>query len=125
MAEPAEHDVRSGPRPLALWTGILGPPIVWYADLTISYPLVHPACPTGSMLWLHVVTAVSLLLVAGSGLTAWSCLRSVPADAPTQGGWPVDRSRFMALVGLASSALFALAVIAQAIPRWILGPCQF
>ncbi len=123
MAGAAEHDVRPAPRPLALWTGILGPPIVWYADLTISYPLVYHACQSGSMLWLHVVTALALLLVAGSGLTAWSCLQAVPADAPTQGGWPVDRGRFMALVGLASTALFALAVVAQAIPRWILGPC--
>ncbi len=125
MAERAEHDTAPGPGPLALWTGILGPPIVWYADLTASYPLVHPACHSGSMLSLHVVTVLALLLVAGSGLTAWTCLRSVPADASTQGGWPVDRSRFMALVGLGSSALFFLAVIAQAIPRWVLGPCQY
>jgi hypothetical protein len=124
MAEAAEHDTSPGPRPLALWTGILGPPIVWYADLTMSYPLVYVACTSGRTLWLHVVTVVALVLVAGSGLTAWRCLRSVPTDAPTLGGWPVDRSRFMAIVGLASSALFLLAVIAQAIPRWILGPCQ-
>ncbi len=48
----------------------------------------------------------------------------VPATVGDDGGHPLDRSRFMGLLGIASSALFALLLIAESVPIWTLhGVC--
>ena len=46
------------------------------------------------------------------------------SDVPTDGGRPRQRARFMAVLGLASCALFALQILAGAIPHWVLDACQ-
>ena len=45
-------------------------------------------------------------------------------DVPTDGGHPRQRARFMAILGLTSCALFALTILAGAIPQWVLDACQ-
>ena len=42
----------------------------------------------------------------------------------TDAGTPEARARFMALLGLASSALFSIAIIANAYPEWVLDACH-
>jgi hypothetical protein len=42
----------------------------------------------------------------------------------TDGGDPRQRARFMAVLGLTSAALFAVTIVAGAIPRWMLNACQ-
>ena len=43
----AEQDVSQGMGPLALWAGLLLPPIAWLLNLQISYILVPWACASG------------------------------------------------------------------------------
>ena len=63
-------------------------------------------------------------MTCGGALVAWVALQQTTADASTDGGQPRQRARFMAILGLTSSALFALAIVALAIPRWVLDACQ-
>jgi hypothetical protein len=51
-------------------------------------------------------------------------LRRTASDEPTDGGDPRQRARFMAILGLTASALFALTIVAGGIPRWVLDACQ-
>ena len=110
--------------PLPLWTGILAGPIAWALNLTLSYALVKWTCSTGRLGVLQGITPGALVLVAGGALLSWRAWRVTAGDEPTDGGAPRQRARFMALLGLTSSALFALAILAGAVPQWVLDACR-
>ncbi|HMC23340.1 MAG TPA: hypothetical protein VKL19_15910 [Thermoanaerobaculia bacterium] len=100
-------------RELALWTGILAGPIAWATNLQIKYAIVVYVCRNhaGWLMWL--VTLASLLITAFGGFCAWR-------------GWTdsTPRVRFMALGGLAITAMFALAIISAAIPDLFFRACD-
>ena len=108
VAEAAAH------RPLVLWTGILTGPIVWAIDLLARYAVVKWSCLTGHHWYFDALTIGSLVLVAGAALLSSSALR----------GTPSPRVRFMAILGLTSSALFGLTIASASIPNWVLDACR-
>jgi len=110
--------------PLPLWTGILAGPVAWAFDLMASYAIVKWVCVTRHYSVLPLITAASLALVSGGAIISWTALMRTANDVPTDGGRPRQRARFMAVLGLASCALFALQIIAGAIPHWVLDACQ-
>jgi hypothetical protein len=110
--------------PLPLWTGILAGPIAWAFDLMASYASVKWICHTRSYGVLPLITVASLAVVAGAAAISWTALMRTAADVPTDGGQPRQRARFMAVLGLASCGLFALQILAGAIPHWVLDACQ-
>jgi hypothetical protein len=120
----AEAAVAAGrPGTAALWTGILVGPTAWAADLLTRYALVHWSCGSKQTAVLNLVSLIALLLVTGAGAVAAWALSALPSR-PTDGGHPLDRSRFMALGGIAMSVLFALAIMAGAFPQWVLDACS-
>jgi hypothetical protein len=110
--------------PLPLWTGILAGPIAWAFDLTVSYALVKWSCSSERQEVFHLITAAALLLVCTGALVSWSALRHSAGAGPTDGGQPRQRARFMAMLGLTMSALFALTILANAISYWVLDACR-
>jgi hypothetical protein len=56
-------------------------------------------------------------------VVSWLALARTAADVPTDGGEPRQRARFMAILGLASSALFGVLIVANTIPHWVLDAC--
>jgi hypothetical protein len=109
---------------LPLWAGILAGPAAWALDLSISYAMVKWTCTSQREALLHAITPAALLLVAGGAAVSFMALQHTSGDTPTDGGQPRQRARFMAILGLTSSALFALTILAGAIPRWVLDACQ-
>jgi hypothetical protein len=107
-----------------LWTGVLAGPIAWAIDLLVRYSLVRWSCDTQHRFVLQIVACGALIVAAAGASAAWRGLLQTPADAPTEGGRPIDRSRFMALLGLLTSLLFATVIVAAAIPLWILDACR-
>lgn len=110
--------------PLPLWSGILAGPIAWALDLLVSYALVKWVCVSRGYVVLHGVTLLALAIVMGGAMLSWRALRHTRADAKTDGGRPRERARFMAVLGLTLCALFALQIVAGAIPIWVLDACQ-
>jgi hypothetical protein len=110
--------------PLPLWTGILAGPVAWAFDLTASYAFVKWVCHARSYGVLPLITVASLAVVGVGAGFAWAALAHTAGDAPTDGGRPRQRARFMAVLGLASCGLFALQILAGAIPHWVLDACQ-
>jgi hypothetical protein len=109
---------------LALWAGVLLPPSAWFLHQQLSYILVPWACETGRQFILYLVTLAMLLLALAGGLMArraWQCLGH---DEPDEAGGVLARSRFMAVAGVLSSAMFSLAILAQGIPSVILHACE-
>ncbi|MCU1385905.1 MAG: uncharacterized protein JWL71_4602 [Acidobacteria bacterium] len=110
--------------PLPLWTGILAGPIAWALDLSISYAIVKWICSSRRELVLHAITPAALLIVAVGAAASLMALQHSAGGEPTDGPDPRQRARFMAILGLTMSALFALTILANAIPRWVLDACQ-
>jgi hypothetical protein len=110
--------------PLPLWTGIVAGPAAWALDLTASYALVKWTCLTQRETLLHLLTVVALCGVAAGAVVSWLALQHSADAVPTDGGDPRQRAHFMAILGLSSCALFSVAIVATAIPRWILDACQ-
>jgi hypothetical protein len=110
--------------PLPLWTGILAGPIAWALDLVASYAVVKWVCHTRSYGVFLLITLVCLAMTVVGAALSWIALMRTENDEPTDGGRPRQRVRFMAALGLASSALFALQILAGAIPHRVLDACQ-
>ena len=83
--------------------------------------LRQPSAQT--LLHLHHARRARRLSPAAPWCRGWRC-SARPTTLPTDGGDPRQRARFMAILGLTSCALFALAIVAGAIPRWVLDACQ-
>jgi hypothetical protein len=107
-----------------LWAGILAGPIAFAADLLVRYALVKWSCGTAHTAVLTVSTVTSLVAIACGAALARRSLVMTPPDATTDGGQPIDRAKFMAIVGQTFSALFALVVTATAFPQWVLDGCR-
>jgi hypothetical protein len=124
----AQADLSPGDRrwlsPLALWAGILAGPLAWAVDLMASYAMVKPVCQAGRDTPLHAITIGCLAVVLGGAALSWLAWQRTRADVPGDGGRPRNRVRFMAVLGLASCALFALQIVAAAIPGLVIDACQ-
>jgi hypothetical protein len=104
---------------LALWTTMLAPPIAWLTHFQILYSNVLPACVSRTELGLGVTSLLCLAITLGSGALAWHELRRNPAPEEV-----VKSRRFMAVVGLMTSGLFAVVVVAQALALLFVNPCR-
>lgn len=106
------------------WSGVLAGPLAWSAMLGLNYALTKWSCGHGTAYVLQLIAFAALACTAAGVYAAWRTLALVPATATDDGGHAVDRSRFMGLLGLASSALFGLLLVASSIPIWTLhGVC--
>ena len=111
-------------RPLTEWAGVLAGPIAFLLNLQVSYMMVPWACAVGAHTALYLVPVGALLLTALGGSCAWRVWQRTGRDWPGNGEGAVPRSRLLAVLGLLTSGLFALIIIAQAIPTVILSACQ-
>ncbi|HEV7859215.1 MAG TPA: hypothetical protein VGO91_11405 [Pyrinomonadaceae bacterium] len=110
---------------LALWVGLLCGPLAWLLQLQVGYTLVPWACAHDvNAISLHLVTVVALLLTSLGGFISWRNWQRTGKKERDDEGEAVSRSRFMALLGLFTSAMFFLTILVQGIPSFILHPCQ-
>jgi hypothetical protein len=121
---PQTIDSSQGSDLLALWTGILLPPLAWFLNQQLSYMLVLWTCSTGRQFVLHLVTVAMLLLAGAGGFIAWRNWQRTRHHWPDEAGADtLPRSRFMAVAGLLSSGMFVLIILAQGIPSFLLNAC--
>ena len=115
---------RSGSSAMALWWGVFAGPIAFAADEVLSYAIVQHSCSTGYNLLLHLYTILAILVCVSGFLSALWCYNRIPRDAGTEEANVASRSRWMAIYGLAASSVFVIVIIALAIPKWALSPCD-
>lgn len=103
-----------------LWFTVLAGPLAWLAFLQLSYGLAAwPCAPRRAAI---LATAAGALLVALGG--AWVARRASVALAVATTDRGAQRARFMAVLGLGLSLLFALVIVAGSIPAIVLRPCD-
>jgi cytochrome c biogenesis factor len=116
--------VPDAPEIRALWAGVLLAPVAFLLNLELAYAVVPHACSSQNRLPVHLVHLVCLLIALVGGAFALRSWRSCGETWPGEEGGAVSRSRFMAGLGLLLSVLFALVIVAQWIPSFVLSPCQ-
>uniref|UniRef100_Q01RA1 Uncharacterized protein n=1 Tax=Solibacter usitatus (strain Ellin6076) TaxID=234267 RepID=Q01RA1_SOLUE len=92
-----------------LGTGLILPPIAWFASMEGNFALAPLACAGHGKGVLVLISIAALGLSAGGGLLSWAQRSS---------------HRRLAVSGAAMSALFTLVILAQAIPNILLGGCE-
>lgn len=107
-----------------LLTGLLCAPLAFLTQLTVNYAVVPRACSSGHAYAPHLVTILFLLIALAGGFVAWRNWRDAGQVESGEGGGRVERSRFLAVMGLLLSGLITLVFIAQWIPQFLISPCQ-
>jgi hypothetical protein len=109
-----------------LWLAIALGPLAWLAYVQIAYALVPWACRhpgAAGRLGLYGAGAAVLAIAVVAVVLAWPAWRATDRatadDAP-----PAGRTRFMALTGIGSAALFVVVAIAGVLPLFLLAPCE-
>jgi hypothetical protein len=109
---------------LSLWVGVLGGAVAWAVQFQIGYALSRFS---HEHRWLtgvhHAVSAVAVLLAVGATLLALRDWRRLGGGEPhgTEEG-VAGRSRFLAVLGIVTSGLFALVIVGQWVPVFFLDP---
>jgi hypothetical protein len=122
--KPEAAEFKEGAKPGRLWAGVLVGPLAMLTQLQANYSLVLWACKTGGTWSLHLVSLLALAATAAAGLVAWRDFRAAGAEWDDDGAGVMPRSRFMAAVGVMTSALFALVILAQWAAVFLYDPCQ-
>ena len=106
------------------WWPIVGSGLAMLTNVGLGYELAEWSCLDDSRWAMHATAALSLLVCVGLLFIARRTRLRLPArSGEREGAGSLDRARFLAWLGEASSLLFALMIIAQwtAIPT--LHPC--
>jgi hypothetical protein len=102
---------------------VLGP-IAALANEELIYVGNMWACGTGRQLAMHVVPIICLIVALGAGLLAWKDWVRVGGGTEDEAATVDSRSRFLALCGIAVSALSALIILAQWLAIFVFGACM-
>lgn len=98
----------------SLWTGVLTGPVAFAIDLQARFTLVHYTCVN------HAAWIMWLITIATLAATLFGLLCSWRGYV----GTGFSPSRFMAIGGFLVGGMFALAIIAMAIPDLFLRACD-
>ncbi len=109
---------------LLLIGGLLLAPFAWLFEMQVSYAMVKWACEHDRRGLIMAMPVGSLTLVGLAAWMSWSCWTKLRGAAREEGGRMEDRSYFLALAGLAMSAIFALLILVSVTPRIVLSPCE-
>ena len=107
-----------------VWLAALAPPVAWLTSLILGYFSTALSCEAGHEWLLHAIFFVALCVVALGGRSAWKVFRATDEETRAEGATRLERSRFVATVGLLLTGLFGLIVVAQWVGAVVFDPCQ-
>lgn len=114
-------------RHLALWTGLLGPALLWLTLLETNYAFAYNACDEGTKGFLFALIGVTMALGAAAGVAAWKT--GPPEDSEERSEpWTLKtrevRARWMSIAAVAFTAWFLIVMVAMMVPPLVLGACD-
>jgi hypothetical protein len=104
---------------LMLWVGAVTAPIAWGIQFLIIYALVPHVCKVGTGRSLHITSAIFIAVGIYAGVQSWRNLAKVEHTFEEER----ESILFMSWLGLMTSALFTLLMVAQIIPSFFIDPC--
>jgi hypothetical protein len=109
---------------VAQWFGLLGGPLAMLANLQAQYALVPWACTHGRPLAIHIPPVLFLLVTGAAGAAALHEWRAGGGGRPGAESGVIARARFLGALGLATSAFFALTIVAMWFADAFLDSCD-
>ena len=110
--------------PRALWLLVVVAPIIVAMEQQANYVLVRQACSLQRNVALYVVTLVSLVLTALTAFVALRIWRRAGVIWPTEASDVATSVRFVSVLGILSSVISFLVIVAQGIATINFDPCQ-
>ena len=110
--------------PKGLWVLLIAGPLLAAAEQQANFVLVRQACSMQRNVALYVVVVVALLLTIATAMIGVSILRRSGGEWPTEAGDLANRIRFISVLGILSSAMSFLVIVAQGIATVNFDPCQ-
>ena len=123
-AEEAKNEFSEKRGQLWLWLGLLLPPAAWAIQLQTVYLTSEYGCKYMDFMPNHLASVFTLLLSIIGGVIAWRNWIEAGKTWEAKEANPIDRSRFMAILGMLTSALFTLLIFAQWLPTLLGVPCD-
>ena len=109
---------------LSLSLGVLLGPVAALVNEEMIYLTNMWACGTGSQLAMHIVPLVCFIVAVGAGLLAYNDWDHVGRGIEDEAATVDSRTRFLALSGMAISAISALLILAQWLAIFLFGACM-
>ena len=110
--------------PRGLWLLVIVGPALAAIEQQANFVLVRQACSMQRNLALYAVVIVAMLLTIVTALIGVSIWRRTGTDWPTEAGDLANRIRFISVLGILSSAMSFLVIVAQGIATVHFDPCQ-
>ena len=110
--------------PKALWTLIVTGPIIVAIEMQANFVLVRQACSAQRNVALYAVIVIAMLLTIATALVGVSLWKRAGTAWPTEEIDLANRIRFITAVGILSSAMSFLVILAQGIATVVFDPCQ-
>jgi amino acid transporter len=110
--------------PRALWLLVVVGPALVAAEQQANFVLVRQACSMQRHVALYAVVIVAMLLTIVTAMVGVSIWRRAGADWPTEAVDLANRIRFISVLGILSSAMSFLVILAQGIATVHFDPCQ-
>jgi hypothetical protein len=114
-----------------LWIGVLAGPAAWSVEMIIGYGVEEIACSSGTVGEEIVGVGVEPIIVlltlflgavtGAAGLLAFGCLRRLRSSGETATS---ARAEWMAIVGIATSAIFLIMILVNLFSVVYLGVCE-
>jgi len=110
--------------PKGLWTLVVAGPAIVAIEMEANFVLVRQACSAQRSLALYAVTIVAMLLTIATIAIAISIWRRAGTTWPTEAVDLANRIRFITALGVLSSVMSFLIIVAQGIAMVNFDPCQ-
>ena len=110
--------------PRGLWLLVIAGPAIVAAEQQANFVLVRQACSMQRNVALYVVTIVAMLLTIATVMIGVSILRRAGAEWPTENSDLANRIWFISVLGILSSVMSFLVILAQGIATVNFDPCQ-
>jgi hypothetical protein len=114
-----------------LWIGVLAGPVAWSIEMIVGYGVEEIACSSGTVgeeiegvgvePIVVLLTLVLGAVTAAAGLLAFGCLRRLRSSGEAARG---GRAEWMAIVGIATSAIFLIMIVVNLLSVVFLGVCE-
>lgn len=104
------------PSSTLLWISIAAGPVAFAVNQLSQYALVGWACVNHREWALYVLALTSFVAAVAGAVLGWIAFSRLDRT--------LQRARFMAMSGFILGAIFALSILAMAVPHLFMSPCN-
>ena len=110
--------------PKALWMLIVLAPVIVAIQHEMNYVLVRQACSAQRNMALYLVTLIALVLTIVTAFVSFTFWKRAGVVWPSEESDLATRIRFVSVLGILSSVMSSLVILAQGIATVQFDPCQ-